>query len=175
MKHSLPSAIFFFVCVLMLNCLAWPQADPQNPAATAAQPHAVKSPLAGYAGTWIGSLQGKPFITLRLSLRGDQISGSIQHPKSITTDDNGEIKGFSEDFLTGVVQETKVTGDGLLLTVKDDASNETDRFAMQMTSDTTASLKMLAMSMPPGMAKPKPWKLTKSAAAPPPSASPPRP
>lgn len=91
------------------------------------------------------------------------MTGSVEHPRSIELDDNGEVKSVSSDHSSEVLQDAKVTGDGLLLIVKDETTNELDRFAMQLTSDTTANIKMLAMSMPPGMPKPKPWKLTKSA------------
>ena len=36
---------------------------------------------------------------------------------------------------------------------------------MKLTGDTTAELKMIAMTMPPGMPKPKPWKVTRYTAA----------
>ncbi len=50
---------------------------------------------------------------------------------------------------------------GCCITVKGPDKPETDRFLMRLTGDTTAEIKMLAMSMPPGMPKLKPWKLTK--------------
>ena len=138
----------------------------QTPAIPSAKaPVVKKSPLAPYAATWIATSQGRTFVTLRLVQNGEQLSGSIRHPVNIDTDDNGDVKSFSDDFSTAVVQDGTLTGDGVLLTVKDDKSNEVDRFSMQLTSDTTATLKMLAMKMPPGMAKPKPWKLTKTSAA----------
>lgn len=150
--------------IAALSVAGWSQ-TPAAPGAKA--PVMKKSPLVPYAGTWTATSRDKTFATLHLTLNGEQLTGSIQHPKRIDTDDNGEVKNFSDDFSTAVVQEAELTGDGVLLTAKDDSSNEVDRFSMRLTGDSTASLKMLAMAMPPGMAKPKPWKLTKAGAAPP--------
>lgn len=130
-----------------------------------------KSPLAPYAGTWTGTSLGRIFVTLRLAQGDDQLSGSIEHPRRIDTDDAGDVKNFSDDFSTAVVVDAKLTGDGVLLTVKEGGDNEVSRFSMRLTGETTATLKMLAMEMPPGMAKPRPWKLTKAGA----TASPPNP
>ena len=38
---------------------------------------------------------------------------------------------------------------------------ETQRYVVKLTSDSTAEIKMVAMAMPPGMPKPKPWKVMK--------------
>ena len=48
-----------------------------------------------------------------------------------------------------------------LLTASDTGTQETHRYLMRLTSDNTAEVKMVAMSMPPGMPKPKPWKLSR--------------
>ena len=88
----------------------------------------------------------------------------MEHPHSVDLYDNGEVKSISDEHSSEVVQDAKLTGDDLLLTVKNETTHELDRFSMRLTSDTTANLKMLAMSMPPGMPKPKPWKLTKAEA-----------
>ena len=58
--------------------------------------------------------------------------------------------------------EAKLNPDGLLITVKHPDTQETDRYMMKLSSDaTTAEIKMVAMNMPPGMPKPKPWKVMK--------------
>jgi hypothetical protein len=63
--------------------------------------------------------------------------------------------------LTAAVENSLLNGDGLLLTVKDPGTQQTERYLMRLTSADTAELKMVAMSMPPGMPKPKPWKLSR--------------
>lgn len=156
------------VLVAVAACLLVSGAVAQAPAARnpgAAQTAVKKSPLIPYAGNWIGAFEGKPWLILNLSLVGEQFSGSLQHARKIDLNDNGELKHVSEDFATEPLVEGKLNPDGLLLTVKDPETQETDRYLMKLTSDSTAEIKMIAMIMPPGMPKPKPWKLTKAPSA----------
>jgi hypothetical protein len=121
-----------------------------------------KSPLADYAGTWTGSFEGKTWITVRLTLQGDRLTGFIQHPHDLQFNDDGLLKSVSDAQITETVQDALVNPDGLLLTTKDPDTQETNRFTMKLTGDSTAEIKMSAMKMPPGMPKIKPWKLTKA-------------
>ncbi len=122
---------------------------------------ARKSPLAEYAGSWIGTFEGHAWMTIRLTQQGSQISGTVQHQKDVKFNDRGDIKSVGDDQTTGSVENAVLNGDGLLLTVKDTGTNATDRYQMRLTSADTAEVKMVAMSMPPGMPKPKPWKLSR--------------
>jgi hypothetical protein len=166
MKRSGSGFALNLLILMVLAGIAWSQtaAPPSQKYGTPAIPK--KSPLAPYAGTWTASLAGRPFVTLQLTLKGEQLSGSLQHPKNINTNDSGEVTNFSDDFATATLQNAAVTGDGLLLTMKDDSNQEVNKFAMLLNGGNTASLKMLAMNMPPGMAKPKPWKLTRASTGP---------
>jgi hypothetical protein len=128
-----------------------------------------KNPLAAYAGTWTGSFEGKSWLTLKLVLQADRLSGSIERPRNLQFNDQGEIKSVSDEQSTEVVQDAQVNPDGLLLTVKNSDSQEINRYTMRLTSESAAELKMSAMSMPPGMPKIRPWKLTKVGASPAPS------
>jgi hypothetical protein len=123
-----------------------------------------KSPLADYAGVWTGSFEGKVWLTVRLIPQADRLSGSIQHPHDLEFNDQGQLKSVSDDQTTETVQDAQVNPDGLLLTTKDPDTQETNRFTMKLTGESTAEIKMSAMKMPPGMPKIKPWKLTKAAA-----------
>jgi len=127
---------------------------------------ARKSPLADYAGVWTASFEGKTWMTVRLTLQSNQLSGSIQHARDLQFNDQGDIKSVGEEQSTEAVQDATVNPDGLLLTVKDPDANETDRFTMKLTGETTAEIKMSAMKMPPGMPKIRPWKLTKAGMSP---------
>lgn len=122
---------------------------------------ARKSPLSGYAGSWIGSFDGKAWITIRLSQQGTAMTGTVVRPQSVNFTDQGELKSISDEQVTDVVQTAVVNGDGLLLTTKDSGSQETFRYQLRLTGEQTAEVKMVAMSMPPGMPKPKPWKLSR--------------
>jgi hypothetical protein len=124
-----------------------------------------KSPLVPYAGNWIGTFEGKAWLVLNLSLVGEHFSGSLYHPQHIDVNDNGELKSISEAVVTEPVVEGVLNPDGLLLTMQDPETQETLRYLLRLTGDTTADLKMIGMAMPPGMPKPKPWKLTKAPAA----------
>jgi hypothetical protein len=126
---------------------------------------ARKNPLADYAGSWIGTFEGHAWLTIRLSLQGAQLTGTLQHSHDLKWNDDGELKSVSQDEVTETVQSAAIQGDGLLLTVKDADAQESDRFVMRLKSPTTADVKMVAMPMPPGMAKPKPWKVTKVTAS----------
>jgi hypothetical protein len=125
-----------------------------------------KSPLADYDGTWNGSFEGTTWLTVKLILQGDRLSGSIQRPRNLQFNDQGELKSISDEQSTEAVQEAQVNPDGLLLTTKDPDTQETNRFTMKLTGETTAEIKMSAMKMPPGMPKIRPWKLTKAGASP---------
>jgi len=122
---------------------------------------ARKSPLAGYAGAWVGTFEGHPWMTIRLTQQGTALTGTVQHQNDIKFTDQGDIKSVGDEQMTGNVESAVLTGDGLLLTVKDTGSQQTDRYVVRLTSANTAEVRMVAMSMPPGMPKPKPWKLSR--------------
>ena len=122
---------------------------------------ARKSPLAEYAGTWIGIFQGHTWMTVRLTQQGPILGGSLQRPRDLEFQDSGDLKSVSAERSNDSVDNAVIQGDGLLLTVKDPGTQETFRYVMRLTSANTAELKMVGMSMPPGMAKPKPWILSR--------------
>ncbi len=122
---------------------------------------ARKAPLAEYVGTWIGSFEGHTWMTIRLELQGKQLFGTLQRPEEVQFNDRGDIKSTGEAQLTATVENAALQGDGLLLTVKDPNHPEPDRYLLRLTSANTAELRMVAMSMPPGMPKPKPFKLSR--------------
>lgn len=150
------------LAVALLFSLAFSQ-TPAKPGSPPAQ--VKKSPLLPYAGNWIGTFENQPWLILSLSLSGERFSGAMRHPQKIDVNDDGDLKKISEEFVTDTIVDGKLNPDGLLLTFKDSATQETDRYMMKLTSDTTAELKMIAMTMPPGMPKPKPWKMTRYIAA----------
>jgi len=149
------------IAILALGLSGWAQTAAQQNKQNAP---VRKSPLAPYAGTWTGSFEGRTWLTVRLTLQGEQLTGSLQGPHSIQFNDQGEIKSVSDELSTEQVQSVQINGDGLLITAKDPDKPDTDRYLMRLTGETTADIKMLAMSMPPGMPKLKPWKLTKHGA-----------
>ncbi len=148
--------------VLGLAGAGWSQTSSKQ---TAANQPVKKSPLAGYAGTWTGTFEAQPWLTVQLVLRGDKLSGSLRRAHDLKFNDAGNLKSVGDTQVTEVIEDATLNGDGLLLTAKNPDTNETDRFTMRLTGETTADIKMSAMSMPPGMPKLQPWKLTRTAAA----------
>jgi len=151
-------ALLFFAIVVTTAVAA------QTAAQSNSEKPVKKNPLAAYAGTWTGAFEGKTWLTVKLALQADRLSGSIQRPRNLQFSDQGEIKSVGEEQSTEVVQDAQVNPDGLLLTTKDPDTQETNRFTMKLTGESTAEIKMSAMKMPPGMPKIKPWKLTKGGA-----------
>ena len=146
------------ILTLTLSGIGFAQAaaTPQSPNAPARKP-----PTAEYAGSWIVMFEGHAWLTIRLTQQGSQLTGTVQHPHDFQLSDNGELKSVSEEQVTEVVQSAAVQGDGLLLTVKTPEAQETNRFLMRLTGPAAAEVRMVAMSVRPGMAKPQPWKVSK--------------
>lgn len=151
-------ALFIFCGFLA----SWGQAP--APGATAKEKPKPVSPFAEYAGVWSASFNGSVWMQLQLELTGEQMTGSLVHAKKIEFSDNGELKSVSEEQATEAVVDAVVNPDGLMLTFRDSDTAETNRYVMKLTSPAkdAAELKVVGMQLPPGIAKPKPWKLTKT-------------
>lgn len=154
MKRSI--VLTLFVASLTMLTVAQQASAPPTPGAVV-----KKSPLADYAGAWIGALDNHPYVLVRLNLEANQITGSMLRPKDLQYNNNGSLKSVSDEKLTLSIDSAVIQGDGMLLTVKDPNSKTPDHYVLRLTGATTAELKMVAMSMPPGMPKPQPWKLMK--------------
>ena len=156
--------VFIFVMLLIATSVvgfAQTAKTQQSPSAPA-----KKSPLAEYAGTWTSAFEGHPWLTIRLTLQGPALSGSVQRAHEFQFADSGLLKSVSEDQITEPIDTAALQGDGLLITVKDPNTQQPNRYLLRLTGPNNADLKMVAMSMPPGMPKPQPWKLTRAAVAP---------
>ena len=163
-------AVSFLLLASVVIAQTAPKSTQNSPQGTAqapgtAQPQVKKSPLVPYAGNWVSTFEDKPWMLLNLNLAGEQFSGSMQRAKKIDMNDNGELKHVSEEFSADQLVDGKLNPDGLVLTFQDSETQGTFRYLMKLTGESTAEIKMLAMEMPPGMPKPKPWKLTKAAPA----------
>ena len=148
--------------LLFLTVLAITVATAQTTSGTSTPTQPVKkNPLAPYAGIWTATIDGKAWLTVQLALNGEQLTGSVQYPHDLKFADSGEVQSVSEGRLNAVVEKAEINGDGLLLNVKNPETQENNRFVMRLTGEMTAEMRMVAMVMPPGMAKPKPWKLNR--------------
>ena len=156
------------LAVMAVSLSAWCQAPPNSASSAPAAPLKKQvSPLADYAGEWTSKLDGKIWLQLHLELHGDQLIGSLLRPHSLELNDNGELRSVSEEQVTQILTDAVINPDGLLLTVKDADTQKTDRYLMKAlpSAKDTADLKMIAMDVPPGIPKPKPWRLVKSGVA----------
>jgi len=148
--------------VLLASCIvflaAWGQTLAGNP-----PPKKQVSPFAEYAGVWTSAFEGKVWVRLQLALTGDGLSGSLMHARSIGLNDNGDVKSVSEAQSSETITEASLNPDGLVLTAKDPDTQETGRYLMRLVlpAKDAADLKMIGATMPPGMPKPKPWRLLK--------------
>lgn len=117
------------------------------------------SPLAEYVGEWVSTFDGKVWLLLQLELHGDQLTGSLTHSRDLEVNDEGGLKSVSDDKVKEEVSDATVNPDGLLITVTYPEQKEPDHYLMRLLVETkdAGDLKMVAMDMPPGMPKPKPW------------------
>src|SRR5580704_4981052 len=145
---------------ISLISVAQTSTNPQTPNAPVR-----KSPLAAYAGAWIGMFEGHSWMSIRLNLQAEQISGSMQRAHDFKFNNNGGLLSVSQDQVTEGIESGVLQGDGLLLTVKDPDTHQASHYVLRLTGPDTAELKMVAMSMPPGMPKPLPWKLNRVGAS----------
>jgi hypothetical protein len=148
------------ILVGILSLAGWAQSS-MTPAMQDAP--ARQSTLAEYAGPWIGTFDGHAWFTMMLTLKGDQLTGMLQRARDVQFNDEGGVKSVGGERSTGSIESAKLSGGGLLLTVKDSGTQQTDRYVMRLTSAGTAEVSMVAMSLPPGVSRLRPWKLTKVA------------
>jgi hypothetical protein len=157
---------FALVAVVVFSLTAWCQVPP-NPG-NAAQKQKKVSAFAEYAGDWASSFDGKIWLRLRLELQGERLAGSLSRPRNVQFNDSGEVKSVSDERVTESIADAALNPDGLMLTLKNPDTQETNRYMMRLVApaNDAADLKMIGMTMPPGMPKPKPWHVVRSAAAP---------
>src|ERR1035441_2790192 len=132
-----------WLTVVAVSLSAWGQAAP-GPATTPPQKPKV-SPLAEYAGTWTATFDGKIWLSLKLELRGDQLIGLLVHAHSLELNDSGDLKSVSEEQASDPIIAAVLNPDGLLLTVKETDSQDTDRYMMKLvvSAKDSADLKMI--------------------------------
>ena len=152
--------LFYVIASLIVPLAGWSQA-PASGSASPAKTQQV-SPFAQYAGDWVSTLDGKVWLLLQLELHGEQLTGWLTHSRDLEMNDEGGLRSVSDEKVKEAITEAIVNPDGLLLTVRYADAKNTDQYMMRLTEPgSAAELKMVAMEMPPGMPKPKPWPLVK--------------
>jgi len=157
-RTLLRTALVVLALVSAGLCQAAPRAPKAKPA----------SPLLVYTGDWSATFDGRVWLRLQLEMLGDAMKGSVVRARKIEVNDSGELKAVSEELATEKVTAAEVNPDGLLLQVADTETQETNRYLMKLVApgNDSATIKLLAMAMPPGMPKPRPWIVKKADAAP---------
>src|SRR6202007_1268650 len=112
MKCFMPAVVL----VISISLISVAQTSTNPPAPNAP---VRKSPLAPYAGAWIGMFEGRAWMSIRLNLQSEQISGSMQRAHDFKFNNNGGLQSVSEDQVTEGIESGVLQGDGLLLTLKD--------------------------------------------------------
>jgi LssY C-terminus len=137
---------------LLVALCAWPNraAALQPPASTEA-----------FAGTWQAQFQGKTFLTIKLASQDGKLTGTVSHT-NVQLDQNGDLTSAEPGTGEDSVVDTKLDGNTLLLTGKDQQSQATTQFQITLTGADQAEVQQLGKI---SGATPKPWKLERVAAS----------
>ncbi len=129
--------------------------------AAAVAPAINTTSLSAYAGTWQAQFQGKAFFTLTLAEENGKLTGTVSHSRISLDKDGGLIDAQT---LEGVdpIADAALTGQTLHLTSKDQGSQDTTQYEMELSGTDEAMLKFAGL--PADQPAPKPWKLTRVAA-----------
>ncbi len=109
-----------------------------------------------FVGTWHAKFKGKTFLTIKLENKSGKLTGTVGHG-NVSMNDAGELTEAEELEGSDPIEEAKITGEILRITLKEGDSKETDQFEMKVTGDDQAEIRMLA---PPGVTAP--WKMERA-------------
>lgn len=112
----------------------------------------------GFVGRWQASFQGKVFLTVSLTGDAQKLSGTVTNA-SIDLNKDGELTRAQADEGTDPVTSASVSGNRLRITTKStDGSEDSTDYEIVLTGANEAELRI---DVPPGITRPKPWKLTR--------------
>jgi hypothetical protein len=101
-----------------------------------------------FAGTWVLREEGQNILKLTLVQKGNDISGALTKPKTLTIDQAGNISGVGAAQITQPVQKSELRASKLELTI------DGDRLDMTLVDRNHALLVLEGM---------RPWKLERAA------------
>jgi len=110
-----------------------------------------------FVGTWQAQFQGAPFVTVNISMQGNQLSGTISRP-SYQVDKDGELTSAQPSNGSDPISGAQVGGKTLRFSAGND--NGTTQYEMTLTGTDRAELRV--KSVPAGQTLPKPWTLEKA-------------
>jgi hypothetical protein len=119
-----------------------------------------KTPAQRFAGTWHAKFQGNTFSTLKLSVKDDQVTGSMAGA-NINVDKGGNLTSAQATDDVGQISNAKLTGDALSFTTKNEDSGEVINWKMRLTSEREGELLLVLPEPHPDVPTPRPWKLVR--------------
>jgi hypothetical protein len=108
-----------------------------------------------FAGTWQAQFQGKTFLTIKLAKQDGKLTGTISHI-NVQLDQNGNLTSAAPAEGEDPVVDTKLDGNTLLLTGKDQQSQAATQFQIKLAGADEAEVQQLGKI---SATAPKPWKL----------------
>ena len=124
------------------------------------QPTSTDADLQQFVGTWHAQFNGKTFLTINLEKQQGKLTGTVSHA-DIQVGKDGELTSAEEHEGSNPIVEAKLTGGTLLITTKEETSQDTIQCEMKLTGTDQAELRVLA---PPDVPTPRPWKLERAKA-----------
>jgi hypothetical protein len=122
------------------------------------QPTSTEAELQQFVGTWHAQFKGKTFLTIKLEQQQGKLTGTVSHA-DLQVGKDGELTSAEEHEGSDPIVEAKLTGGVLLITTKEETSQDTIQCEMKLTGTDQAELRVLA---PPDVPTPKPWKLERA-------------
>ena len=122
------------------------------------QPPSTDADLQQFIGTWHAQFKGKTFLTVKLKQQQGKLTGTVSHA-DLQVDKAGELTSAEEHEGSDPIVEAKLTAGVLLITTKQEDSEDTIQCEMKLTGTDQGELRVLA---PPDVPTPKPWKLERA-------------
>lgn len=119
-----------------------------------------KSPAQRFAGTWHAKFHGNTFSTLKLSVKDDQVAGSMTGA-NINLDKDGNLTSAEGTNDQSQIRDVKLTGDALSFTTKNEDTGEVINWKMRLTNEREGELLLVVPEPHPDIPTPRPWKLVR--------------
>ncbi len=116
---------------------------------------ATSSNAKQFVGTWQGTFNGKPFLTVIFSVDGNKVSGSMSHA-DIDVNKAGELAKAEARDGNDSITEAQVKGSVLRFTTKStDGSEDSMQAELKLIAPDKGEVRMVGL--PPDVPPFKPW------------------